>query len=383
MVFIELKDISVILDDKPILTDVSFTVERGQVLTLVGPSGCGKTTTLRVIAGFLSPDHGDIIVNGRSIIDVPTHKRNIGVVFQDYALFPNMNVQKNIAFGLKMHGWQKKSQESRTDELVQLTHLQGLEKRRIHELSGGEKQRVALARALAPKPEVLLLDEPLSALDARLRDELRSEIKRIQRELELTVIYVTHDQEEALSLASVLGVMNNGRIEQLGDPVDVYQNPKTLFTAKFLGSANLIEGKVVEILSTEESADEGGEGNGDGLEGGSGKSVVVETAEGRMTVPHTSTLIAGSRVTLFFRGEDASLALPSGSDTASGENKIPGNLEELDFFGDEIRARVRGVGGRLFTLRIPSSFKEFDLWSQVGKKVVVEVQRFGVINRDQ
>ncbi len=375
MSFLELRNIHASIDGNPIIQDVSFIVERGQLLTLVGPSGCGKTTTLRVIAGFLQPDQGDVLMDGKSILDLPPYKRNIGIVFQDYALFPHMNVFDNIHFGLKMHGWSKNEAKDRIGQLLALVHLEEYGTRRVGDLSGGEKQRVAVARALAPEPEILLLDEPLSALDARLRDELRREIKRIQKELELTVIYVTHDQEEALSLSTVIGVMNAGKLEQVGDPVQVYRKPATLFTAKFLGSANLLSGKVV--------GDAGKEG-----------AVIVETKEGRMTVEAAWIRPVGTELTLFFRGENTVLEpLPTPptstpphptinmkeEEKKMKENIINGTLEDLDFFGDEIRARVKGQGGGLFTLKFSSGQKEFDPWALVGKKVVVRVEKFGVI----
>ncbi|GAH85320.1 unnamed protein product, partial [marine sediment metagenome] len=181
--------------------DVSFNANDGEILTLLGPSGCGKTTTLHIIAGFIEPDEGRIFLNDNDVTYLPPHMRNVGLVFQDYALFPHMNVFSNIAFGLRMHGWSKKDMEKRVKNLLHLIRLLKYENRIVTELSGGEQQRIALARALAPNPDILLLDEPLSALDALLRKELRSEIKRIQRELKITTVYVTHDQEEALALS--------------------------------------------------------------------------------------------------------------------------------------------------------------------------------------
>ncbi|RKX99958.1 MAG: ABC transporter ATP-binding protein, partial [Spirochaetes bacterium] len=196
--------------------DISLEVKKGELLTLLGPSGCGKTTTLNLIAGFLNPDTGQIILNGEDITNLPPHKRKIGIVFQDYALFPHMNVYKNIAFGLKMSGIDEKRIRKRVEELLRLTKLESYEKRSVTTLSGGEQQRVALARALAPNPELLLLDEPLSALDAKLRKELRGEVRRIIKEIDLTTIYVTHDQEEAMALSDRIAVMKDGKIEQTG-----------------------------------------------------------------------------------------------------------------------------------------------------------------------
>ena len=379
MPFLEFRNIHASIGGKPILKDISFAIEQGELLTLVGPSGCGKTTTLRVLAGFLSPDSGDVLVNARSILHLPAYKRNIGIVFQDYALFPHMNVAGNIAFGLKMHNWSKNRITNRIEKLLKLMHLEGYEDRRTNELSGGEKQRVAVARALAPEPEVLLLDEPLSALDARLREELRREIKRIQRELSLTVIYVTHDQEEALSLSTVLGVMNTGKIEQLGTPLDVYRNPATKFTAKFMGSSNLIDGTVEQIKRSDD------------------RGVVISTREGSMFAQTTDPLEKGEKVSVFFRSEDAVLLPASAvkdrytSETKDGKeaskanlgkkagNMITGTLEDLDFFGDEIRARVRGKGKIVYTLKVSSWEKEFDIWVHIGKEVRIRVEKCGII----
>jgi len=221
--------------------DISLEVKKGELLTLLGPSGCGKTTTLNLIAGFLNPDTGQIILNGEDITNLPPHKRKIGIVFQDYALFPHMNVYKNIAFGLKMSGIDEKRIRKRVEELLRLTKLESYEKRSVTTLSGGEQQRVALARALAPNPELLLLDEPLSALDAKLRKELRGEVRRIIKEIDLTTIYVTHDQEEAMALSDRIAVMKDGKIEQTGTPFEIYNRPKTAFVAEFVGMSNQIK----------------------------------------------------------------------------------------------------------------------------------------------
>jgi ABC-type Fe3+/spermidine/putrescine transport system ATPase subunit len=223
---------------------ISLTVKDGELLTLLGPSGCGKTTTLNLVAGFLVPDSGRIILHGEDVTTRPPYERRMGVVFQDYSLFPNLEVFGNVAFGLRMHGWRRDRILARVDELLDLVHLRGYERRGTHELSGGEQQRVALARALAPRPDLLLLDEPLSALDAKLRTELRGEIRRIQGELGVTTLYVTHDQEEAFSISDRVAVMNRGTIEQVGTPRQIYGGPRTVFTAGFTGIRNRIEGKV-------------------------------------------------------------------------------------------------------------------------------------------
>lgn len=216
------------------------SVKEGSLTTLLGPSGCGKSTALSLITGIEAQNSGRIHLAGRDITDDPPWERNIGLVFQDYALFPNMNVSQNIAYGLKIRKVPKREIARKISMLMELMGLEGYEKRKPNELSGGEKQRAALARALAPEPDLLLLDEPLSALDAKLRIRLRGEIQRIQRELEVTTVYVTHDQEEALEISDEVIVMNRGHIEQTGTPQEIYTNPKTLFCGTFIGSSTRI-----------------------------------------------------------------------------------------------------------------------------------------------
>lgn len=226
------------------LSDVSLRIPPRGVFTLLGPSGCGKTTLLRLIAGFETPDSGDIRLDGRSITADPPNRRPVNTVFQSYALFPHMNVAENIAFGLRRRGLTGAAVRTRVDAMAALVRLQGLEERRPSQLSGGQQQRVALARALAPAPKLLLLDEPLSALDAKLRDEMRHELKRIQRETGIAFLFVTHDQEEALALSDEIAVMKSGRVEQIGAPQTVYARPATRFVAEFMG-ANVVPGALV------------------------------------------------------------------------------------------------------------------------------------------
>jgi ABC-type Fe3+/spermidine/putrescine transport system ATPase subunit len=233
------------------MLDVSFRVNPGEFVTLVGPSGCGKTTTLSLIAGLLEADEGAVLLNGTDQQSVPVWKRSIGIVFQDYALFPNMNISKNIGYGLRARKIDKRIIHKRTRELLKLVNLSNYFDRSVSELSGGEKQRIALARALAPEPELLLLDEPLSALDAQLRKSLRKEIRAIQKKLLVTTLYVTHDQEEALSLSDRIIIMNNGRIEQIGTPQDVYTTPASKFAAEFFGRATLLP---VEAVSQDDQS---------------------------------------------------------------------------------------------------------------------------------
>ncbi len=223
---------------------VDFSVSQGELFTLIGPSGCGKTTTLRVIAGFINPRKGSIILNNRDITSDPPEKRNVGFVFQDYALFPHMNVHGNVAYGPKMKRWSRKEIEAAVRSNLELVHLSGFAGRNTAELSGGEQQRIALARALAPSPDLLLLDEPLSALDANLRTRLRREIREVQRYTNLPTIYVTHDQGEALALSDRIAIMKEGTIIQTGTPQELYRYPDDLFTAQFLGTSNIIPCRV-------------------------------------------------------------------------------------------------------------------------------------------
>ena len=225
-----------------------LSVEKGEFVSFLGPSGCGKTTVLRMIAGFERPTSGKIIIDGRDVTDLAPNKRRIGMVFQAYALFPNMNVFGNIAFGLKIAGLDKGQIETRVHEMLGLIGLDHLAERYPYEMSGGQQQRVALARALAPKPQVLLLDEPLSALDAKIRVSLREEIRAIQRQLGITTVFVTHDQEEAMSISDRIVVMNGGRADQIGTPSEIYNRPKTRFVAGFVGTLNVLKGQVDPLV---------------------------------------------------------------------------------------------------------------------------------------
>ncbi|MFC2010060.1 ABC transporter ATP-binding protein [Chloroflexota bacterium] len=245
IVDLELKNICKSFGSLTVLEDLSLDVYKGELCCLLGPSGCGKTTVLKIINGLLEPDRGNVLLAGQDITVVPCQKRNLGLVFQNYALFPHMNVFDNIAYGLRRRRWQKDRIVSKVTEALGLVRLAGYEERRIHELSGGQQQRIALARSLVIEPRLLLLDEPLSNLDARLRADMRDEIKRIQRSLALTTIYVTHDQEEAMSIADRIMVMNSGVIEQTGSPREIYEQPATEFVADFIGRVNFIRGTVV------------------------------------------------------------------------------------------------------------------------------------------
>ena len=224
--------------------DVSLTIGEGEILTLLGPSGSGKTTLLRMIAGFEAPDAGSVWLDGKDVTAAPPYERDVRLVFQSYALFPHLSVAKNVAFGLEMMGVPKGERERRVAEAIKLVQIGGLEKRMPHELSGGQRQRVALARALVCRPKVLLLDEPLSALDARLRDAMQVELKKLQQKVGITFVFVTHDQHSALVLSDRIAVVNEGRIEQIGAVSEVYHRPRTAFVASFLGETNLLAAKV-------------------------------------------------------------------------------------------------------------------------------------------
>jgi ABC-type Fe3+/spermidine/putrescine transport system ATPase subunit len=259
---------------------VDLDVGDGEFVTLLGPSGCGKTTTLRMVAGFIPPDRGEVWFDDRRMTEVPPHKRNTAMVFQSYALFPHMSVAQNVAFGLKMRNLPAAEQAARIEEALEVVSLRGLESRRPGQLSGGQQQRVALARAIVTRPDILLFDEPLSNLDAKLREKVRLEIRELQKRLAITTLYVTHDQAEALAISDRIVVMNGGRIEQIGDPSTIYRSPRSAFVADFLGAANIVEGR----------AGDGG---------------LIDTAVGRFAV---ADMPATGAVKLSWRPEDMKLA---------------------------------------------------------------------------
>ncbi len=251
---IRLRNVCMAYDDELVLDNINLYINDSEFLTLLGPSGCGKTTTLRIIAGFTTPSSGDVTFDGERINDVPPHKRQINTVFQKYALFPHLDVYENIAFGLRIAKVGEKEIEERVNEMLEVVSLKGFGKRKVDQLSGGQQQRVAIARALVNRPKVLLLDEPLGALDLRLRKDMQNELKRIQQQMGITFIYVTHDQEEALTMSDTVVVMDKGRIQQIGTPEDIYNEPKNAFVADFIGESNILDGImhtdfVVEIFN--------------------------------------------------------------------------------------------------------------------------------------
>ena len=296
--------------EAPSVDDVNFSLRQGEMLALLGPSGCGKTTILRMIAGLIAPTSGAIRLNGRDISQIPVHKRNMGMVFQAYALFPHMTVAENIAFGLKMRGVAKADREPRVRRALDLVKLGGYGERRITQLSGGQQQRCAIARSLVIEPDLLLLDEPLSNLDAKLRDEMREEIREIQARTGVTAIFVTHDQDEALSMADRMAVMSAGRVEQIGTPREIFDTPATEFVAGFIGAGNFLKGRVVEP----------------------GKALV----DGLGTVAFNAEAPAGSDVKLMVRPHRFRL-----TDRAEGANVFSGTVEHFVYRGQILTLSVR------------------------------------------
>ncbi len=243
---IDLKNISVTFGNNQVLKDLNLYIRDKEFITFLGPSGCGKTTTLRIIAGFIEPDEGEVIFEDKKMNGVPPHKRQVNTVFQRYALFPHLNVYENVAFGLRIKKVPEKQIKETVEEMLAHENLTGFNKRNINSLSGGQQQRVAIARALAVKPRVLLLDEPLGALDLKLRKDMQVELKKIQQRLGITFIYVTHDQEEALSMSDTVVVMDGGVIQQIGTPLDIYNEPKNAFVADFIGESNILDGVMID-----------------------------------------------------------------------------------------------------------------------------------------
>ena len=245
---IDLRNIVVKFDDETVLKGINLSIKDKEFVTLLGPSGCGKTTTLRIIGGFVLPDEGDVFFEGQKINGVPPYKRQVNTIFQRYALFPHLNVYENVAFGLRIKKTPEKEIRKKVKEMLALVGLQGYERRNIDALSGGQQQRVAIARAVINQPKVLLLDEPLAALDLKLRKEMQTELKKIQQSLGITFIYVTHDQEEALTMSDTVVVMNHGVIQQIGTPEDIYNEPQNAFVADFIGESNIVDGCMPEDL---------------------------------------------------------------------------------------------------------------------------------------
>jgi spermidine/putrescine transport system ATP-binding protein len=325
---------------------IDLHIASGEFFTMLGPSGCGKTSTLRLVAGFERPDGGSILLDGVDMSRTPPHKRRVNTVFQSYALFPHKNVRDNVAFGLRYQKLTKEEARKRVADAVELVRLGGLDDRRPGQLSGGQQQRVALARALVLEPPVLLLDEPLGALDARLRVDLQVELKRIQEQLGITFVYVTHDQDEALTMSDRVAVMKAGRIDQCGRPQEIYEEPKTAFVANFLGASNLVEATV--------GAPDGG---GTRLELGTFRLRAEQAAPGG----------PGSTVLAMIRPENLRLE-PHGTE---GDNVIPGMVEDVVYLGFHRDVRVRIPTGGL--LRVDVSNDDEGVEYAQGDAVAVRI----------
>jgi spermidine/putrescine transport system ATP-binding protein len=313
--------------------DVSLAIREGEFFALLGPSGCGKTTTLRAIAGFEEPSSGEILLRGRPVQGVPPFHRPVNTVFQDYALFPHMSVRQNVMFGLRMSRVAPPEARRRADAALELVHLPGVADRRPAQLSGGQQQRVALARALVNRPAVLLLDEPLGALDQKLRKQMQVELANLHRQLGITFIMVTHDQEEALALSDRIAVMNNGQIEQIGTPGDIYDRPRTPFVADFIGDTNLLPGRLHQVSATEVQ-----------VIAHSGLQVIARAAESVQNSP-------GQEVVVSVRPEKISL---SPSAPASSGNCYQGEVRHLMYLGTHLHCVVQLTSGETLAVHQPN-----------------------------
>jgi spermidine/putrescine transport system ATP-binding protein len=311
--------------------ETSFDIREGEFFTMLGPSGCGKTTTLRMIAGFEQADEGRILLRGVDVTTVPPNRRNVNMVFQHYALFPHMSVADNVAFGLKLKRVSKEEQRQRVQEMLEIVALSGLERRRPSQLSGGQQQRVALARALVNRPAALLLDEPLGALDVKLRKALQLELKRIQHEIGTTFVYVTHDQEEALAMSDRIAVMNDGVVEQIGSPREVYERPHTAFVADFIGSLNALDVTVDELVG--------------------GNAVARLPKGGHVVATAGSSVRTGERIKVAVRPEKVRVDIEGDRAPADG-SLLSGTVAEVVFLGMVTHVHVDTEAGRMVSHRM-------------------------------
>ncbi|HEY5730524.1 MAG TPA: ABC transporter ATP-binding protein [Anaerolineales bacterium] len=329
---------------------VTMQIKDGEFFSLLGPSGCGKTTSLRMIAGFELPTAGSILIHGKEMSQVPAHLRPVNTVFQQYALFPHMTVEQNIGFGLEMKGVGKAERSKRVSEALEMVRLPGMEMRRAKQLSGGQQQRIALARALVNKPEVLLLDEPLGALDLKLRKEMQLELKTLQREVGITFIYVTHDQEEALTMSDRIAVMNKGKVLQIGLPEEIYERPADKFVADFIGETNFLDGVV---------------------KGQNGKVVEIElTGTGMIRVESSRTFTSGQQVSVAVRPEKLRL----NSEIHDG-NSINGRVEDVIYIGTDTQYGVRFAGGQKARVREQNLTQAQKIIAKSGEEVAVSFTR--------
>jgi putrescine transport system ATP-binding protein len=329
--------------------DVNLSIYRGEMFALVGASGCGKTTLLRMLAGFVTPTAGRILIDGVDMTDVPPYERPVNMMFQSYALFPHMTVEDNIAYGLKRDGIDRPECTRRVNEALQMLQLGGLGKRKPHQLSGGQRQRVALARAIVKRPKVLLLDEPLSALDKKLRESTQFELMDLQYELGMTFVVVTHDQDEAMALASRVAVMDRGHVLQVGTPAEVYEYPRSRFVADFFGTANLIEGTV--------------ESHQDGV------LTVGTVAAGPLRAQEARVLAPGTAVTLAIRPEKMRLSKTPPADDL--ENSVSGEVWELGYLGNRSIYRIKTSDGQLLTVFSQNEKRTLDWAIDWGDRVHV------------
>ena len=348
---VRLEELNKTFDDVVAVDGIELHMPPGEFFTLLGPSGCGKTTTLRMIAGFERPTSGRILLDGVDVAQVPPHKRNVNTVFQSYALFPHLDVAGNVAFGLKYQRFNKEERARKVRGILQLVQLQGFEHRKPSQLSGGQQQRVALARALVLTPRVLLLDEPLGALDARLRKDLQVELKAIQKDIGVTFVFVTHDQEEALTMSDRVAVMNNGQVEQAGAPREVYEEPKTTFVADFLGVSNL--------LDAEAEAD--------------GAGCTLRMGERPFKAEQGETSARGE-VKAMIRPERIGLE-PHGT---VGDNRLPGLVERAVFLGSSHEVHVRVLGGELLKATISNDGSALSVSLDEGTPVTVHLPPQGL-----
>jgi spermidine/putrescine ABC transporter ATP-binding subunit len=300
---------------------LSLTIRRGELMTLLGPSGCGKTTALRCLTGYVHPDEGRVLIDGTDVTDLPTHQRELGMVFQNFALFPHMTVRDNVGFPLMIRNLGKAERDERVAEALRLVRLEGYGSHYPRQLSGGQQQRVGLARALVYRPKVLLLDEPLSNLDAKLREEMRFEIKEVVTRLRITAVYVTHDQGEALALSDRVAIMNRGRLEQVGTPEEIYERPQSRFVAEFIGLSNFLEGQV-------EAPDQG--------------AMLVSAGSLRMSLPALPDARPGQKVLLFLRPNEIELLRPG---DPGGTNVFDACVEKVTYLGDTMDYRLTLDGG--------------------------------------
>jgi spermidine/putrescine transport system ATP-binding protein len=338
---------------------MDLSIARGEFYSLLGPSGCGKTTTLRMIAGFEQPTEGEILLAGEPIAGVPPYQRNVNTVFQHYALFPHMDVAQNVGYGLRQRKVAKAEEARRVAEALELVRLAGYGKRRTWEMSGGQQQRVALARALVNRPTVLLLDEPLGALDLKLRKEMQLELKALQREVGITFVYVTHDQEEALTMSDVIVVMRDGRIQQSGGPTELYERPVNRFVAAFIGTSNFLDAAITSI--------------------GSSGRVAVQTKLGLalngILTDAAATVAIGDQVTIAIRPERLEISAGTTEPVDTGWSAIPGRIQQGTYLGDQTEFRIQtDLAGELIVRRQNATGAQASLGLGPGDPVTVRWQ---------